>query len=223
MKITVDAVVFAYINKELNVLLIERAFEPFLGKLALPGGFILDTETAEDAVLRKLKEETNVDLDYLEQLYSFTDPKRDPRERVISISYYALIDYSKFNLTTNIHAKQVKWIPVNKALKLKLAFDHKRIIEYGRTRLKNKIVYEPIGFELLPKYFSMVDLFDLYRTIVGDNLDYRNFVKKINKFKLLKKTDFKTEGHVGRRAQLFEFDREKYLALQVKGFIFDIS
>lgn len=222
MKITVDAVVFAYINKELNVLLIERAFEPFLGELALPGGFINDTETAENAVIRKLKEETNVRLNYLEQLYTFTNPVRDPRERIISIAYYALINPTYHGLEANIHAKDVRWHPVNKLDKLNLAFDHREIINYGRTRLRNKIVYEPIGFELLPQYFSMSDLFDLYQTIIGDNLDYRNFVKKINKFKLLKKSKFKTEGHVGRRAQLFEFDKKKYLDLQVKGFIFDI-
>ena len=222
MKITVDAVVFAYINKELNVLLIERAFEPFIGKLALAGGFIFENEFAEDAVLRKLKEETNIKLNYLEQLYTFTNIDRDPRERVISIAYYGLINSSNHELITNIHAKEIKWICVDNLNALDIAFDHLEIINLGRNRLRNKITYEPIGFELLPKQFTMTDLYDLYKAIKGDNLDYRNFAKKINGFKLLKKTNNKTKGHVGRRAQLFEFDREKYIDLQVKGFVFDV-
>src|SRR5258706_1908503 len=124
MKVTVDAVVFAYIEKELNVLLIKRACKPFLNKWALPGGFMDDDENSDNAVARKLKEETNIDLSYLEQLYTFTDVKRDPRERIISVAYYALIDPTNFNLTTNIHAKEVNWLPLKEAIKLPIAFDH---------------------------------------------------------------------------------------------------
>lgn len=222
MKVSVDAVVFAYINNELNILLIERAFEPFKGTLSLAGGFINENETADEAVVRKLKEETNVNLNYLEQLYTFTEINRDPRERIISIAYYALINPTNHSLETNIHAKDVKWYPVNKVKYLAIAFDHHKIINYGITRLKNKVIYEPIGFELLPKQFSMSDLFELYCAILGNDLDRRNFVKKINSFGLLKKTKFKTEGHVGRRAQLYEFDQKKYEQLKVKGFNFDI-
>lgn len=222
MKVTVDAVVFAYIDRELNVLLIERAFEPFKNMLSLAGGFINENETADEAVVRKLKEETNVNLNYLEQLYTFTDINRDPRERIISIAYYALINPSNHNLISNVHANDVKWYPVNKVKYLPLAFDHYKIIHYGITRLKNKVKYQPIGFELLPKQFSMSDLFELYCAILGDDLDRRNFIKKINSFDLLKKTKFKTEGHVGRRAQLFEFDQKKYELLKVSGFNFDI-
>lgn len=222
MKVTVDAVVFAYINKELNVLLIERAFEPFKGTLSLAGGFINENETADNAVVRKLKEETNVNLNYLEQLYTFTDVNRDPRERIISIAYYALINSTNHNLETNIHAKDVKWYPVNKVKYLPIAFDHSKIIVYGLQRLKNKVRYEPIGFELLPKKFSMSELFELYCAILGNDLDRRNFIKKINSYGLLKKTKLKTEGHIGRRAQLFEFDQKKYEQLKVMEFNFDI-
>lgn len=224
MKVTVDAVVFAYIEKELNVLLIKRAFEPFLDQWALPGGFMNEKESADKSVVRKLKEETNVDINisYLEQLYTFTDVKRDPRERILSISYYALINPKTHNLTTNIHAKDVKWYPVSHLPKSKIAFDHLKIINYGRSRLKNKIVYEPIGFELLPEQFSLTDLYDLYVAILGKEIDRRNFVKKINGFGLLKPTKNKTEGHIGRRAQLFEFDKKKYYRLFLDGFIFDI-
>lgn len=222
MRLTVDAVVFSYINKELNVLLIKRAFEPYLGMLALPGGFINENESADDAVKRKLKEETNIELDYLEQLYTFSEPNRDPRERIVTISYYALINPEKHRIIANIHAKEVNWYPVNSIRFTPLAFDHMKIVDYAKTRLKNKVVYEPIGFELLPKYFSMTELFDLYCSILGDNIDRRNFIKKINSFGLLKETKFKTEGHVGRRAQLYEFDQKKYEQLKKKGFNFDI-
>jgi 8-oxo-dGTP diphosphatase len=226
MKLTVDAVVFAYLNvesnKELNVLLIKRAFEPFINQWALPGGFMNDNESSDTSVIRKLKEETNVELDYLEQLYTFSDVNRDPRERIISISYYALINPSKQNLNTNIHAKEVVWFPISQIEQLNIGFDHKEIIKYAHSRLKNKIVYEPIGFELLPKQFSMSDLFDLYTAILGHDLDRRNFIKKINSYSILKKTTNKTTGHIGRRAQLFEFDQKKYEQLKKKGFNFDI-
>jgi 8-oxo-dGTP diphosphatase len=223
MKVTVDAVVFAYINKELNVLLIERAFEPYKGMLSLAGGFMLDNETSDESVIRKLKEETNVNLNYLEQLYTFTDLDRDPRERIISIAYYALINPKNQELASNnIHAANVRWYPISELKKLKLAFDHNNIIDYALNRLKNKVVYKPIGFGLLPKQFSMSELFELYCAILGNDLDRRNFIKKINSYGLLKETKFKTEGHVGRRAQLYEFDQKKYERLENIGFIFDI-
>jgi len=224
MKVTVDVVVFAYIEKELNVLLIKRAFDPYKGMLSLAGGFINETETADEAAVRKLKEETNIDFNYLEQLYTFTDVERDPRERIISITYYGLINPKNHVLTTNIHATDVNWYPINDLnwKYLPIAFDHDSIIDYALSRLRNKVQYEPIGFELLPKQFSMSDLFELYCAILGNDLDRRNFIKKINSFGLLKKTKFKTEGHIGRRAQLFEFDQKKYELLKIKGFNFDI-
>jgi len=222
MKVTVDAVVFAYIEKELNVLLIKRAFEPYLDQWALPGGFMNDDESADDSVIRKLKEETNVTLNYLEQLYTFAKVERDPRDRIISLTYYALINPINHELTTNIHAKNVEWVPMDKLNNRKMAFDHREIIDYAWVRLKNKVKYEPIGFELLPKEFTMSDLFDLYVAILGGKLDRRNFIKKINGFEILKKTKNKTGGHVGRRAQLFEFNKEKYNKLKIKGFNFDI-
>jgi 8-oxo-dGTP diphosphatase len=226
MQVTVDAVVFAYLNvesnKELNVLLIKRAFEPFINTWALPGGFMNEDESADKSVIRKLKEETNVKLDYLEQLYTFTKVNRDPRERIVSISYYALINPDKQEFLTNIHAKEVSWFPMSAINHLRIGFDHKDIIKYAHERLKNKIIYEPIGFELLPKQFSMSDLHSLYCAVLGNDLDRRNFAKKINSFGLLNKTKNKTSGHIGKRAQLFEFNKEKYNELKLKGFNFDI-
>ena len=223
MKLTVDAVVFSYIDKELKVLLIERAFEPFKGQLALAGGFVNEDETTEEAVLRKLKDETNVDLDYLEQLYTFSDVDRDPRERIVTVAYYGLIAPVKTEEVTNIHAKYVDWYSVDNVLEMDLAFDHDNIIDYAVERLRNKVRYEPIGFDLLPKYFSMTELWKLYCAILGEDIDRRNFTKKIKKFDLLKKAPFKSnDAGVGRKAQLYEFNEEKYLTLKKEGFNFDI-
>lgn len=222
MKVTVDAVIFSYFNDQLHTLLIKRAFEPFKDSMALPGGFVNDNETTQQAVLRKLKEETNIELDYLEQLYTFSDVNRDPRERIISVTYYGLINPSKYNLVKNIHAKEVLWVPTNEVMSILLSFDHSEIHYYALKRLRNKIRYEPIGFELLSQYFSMTELYQLYCSILGYELDRRNFTKKINKYKLLNKTNFKTKAHVGRKAQLYEFNKEKYSEFKEKGFNFEI-
>jgi 8-oxo-dGTP diphosphatase len=222
MKVTVDAVVFSYHENELKILLIKRAFEPFLDTFALAGGFLLEDESAEEGVLRKLKEETNVELDYLEQLRTFSDVNRDPRERIISIAYYGLIDPSKHDLITNIHAKEVKWFPAYGVRYIPLGFDHKEIYEYALERLRNKLQYEPIGFELLPKYFTMSELWSLYNAILGKELDRRNFNKKILSYGLLKETTFKSEGGVGKPAKLYEFNKEKYDELKETGLNFEL-
>jgi 8-oxo-dGTP diphosphatase len=222
MKLTVDAVVFSYHEGELKTLLIKRAFDPFKDSYALAGGFVNDHESTDEAVLRKLKEETNIDLAYLEQLYTFSAIDRDPRERIVSITYYGLINPSKHELITNVHAKEVIWHPTNDVKNLPLAFDHLKIHEYGLERLRNKLRYEPIGFELLPKRFSMSELLELYSTISGEEIDKRNFIKKINTFGLLNKTAYQTDGNVGRKAYLFEFNKNKYNELSKKGFNFEI-
>jgi 8-oxo-dGTP diphosphatase len=223
MKVTVDAVVFSYYEKELHALLIKRAFEPYLDMFALAGGFLLEDETAEEGVLRKLKDETNVDLDYLEQLKTFTRVDRDPRERIISIAYYGLIDPSKHELITNIHAKEVKWFPAYSVPYIPLAFDHMEIYEYALERLRNKLQYEPIGFELLPNYFTMTELWELYNAVLGKELDRGNFIKKINKYELLNETSMKVTGFIGKPAKLFEFNKEKYDELkETKGLNFEL-
>lgn len=230
IKITVDAVVFSYFNEKLHTLLINRAFDPYKGMAALAGGYIGDDETADDAVLRKLKEETNIQLEYLEQLYTFSDINRDPRGRTISISYYGLIDSSKYELESNKHADSVYWYPIeyytngsfgSTIHSLILAFDHKEIIIYAIERLRNKIKYTPIGFELLPKYFSMSELHKLYEEILGKKIDRRNFSKKINSYGLLDKTPYKTKGNVGRNAQLYCFNEQRYKELEIHGVNFE--
>lgn len=222
MKVTVDAVIFSYHEGELKILLIKRAFEPFIDTYALAGGYLLDNETAEEGVLRKLKEETNVELDYLEQLRTFTKIDRDPRERIISISYYGLIDPSKHDLITNSHAKEVKWFPAYSARYIPLAFDHIDIFDYALERLRNKLQYEPIGFELLPKYFTMSELWSLYNAVLGYELDRRNFSKKVLSYGLLNTTELKSEGGVGKPPKLYEFNETKYDELKKKGLNFEL-
>jgi len=223
MKLTVDAVVFSYIDNELRVLLIRRAFEPFKGQLALAGGYVQEDETTEQAVLRKLKDETGVDLDYLEQLYTFSDVERDPRGRTVTVAYYGLIAPIKTEFTTNKHASDIGWYDVNDIFSYDLAFDHMKIIDYALERLRNKVRYEPIGFDLLDRYFTMTELWMLYSAILDQEIDRRNFVKKFKKFDLLKEAPFKNStGTKGRKAQLYEFDEEKYLLLKREGFNFDI-
>jgi 8-oxo-dGTP diphosphatase len=222
MKLTVDAVVFSYIENELKILLINRAFEPFKGQLALAGGFIEEDESTEQAVLRKLKDETGVDLDYLEQLYTFSDTLRDPRERIITVAYYGLIAPIKTEFSINKHVSNVDWYKYDNLYLYNIAFDHMKIINYGLERLRNKIKYEPIGFDLLPQYFTMTELWMLYCAIFDEEIDRRNFVKKFKKVNLLKEAPFKNSGGVGRKAQLYEFDEERYLTLKKEGFNFDI-
>jgi len=220
--ITVDAVVFSYIREKLHVLLIKRNFKPFKGRYALAGAFIKDDETANDAVSRMLKEETGLNLDYLEQLYTFTDVNRDPRQRIVSIAHYGLINYTNQTLKTSEHSKEVMWVEIKKAFKQDLAFDHKEIMHYALRRLRNKVRYEPIGFDLLPKYFTMGELYNLYCAILDEGLDRRNFTRKILGFDLLKETEFKTKGHVGRQAKMYEFDGDMYKKLQKHGMNFEL-
>lgn len=222
MKVTVDAVVFSYYEKELRTLLIKRAFEPYIDTFALAGGYLLDDETAEEGVLRKLKEETNVELDYLEQLKTFSRVDRDPRDRIITIAYYGLIDPSKHELITNIHAKEVKWFPAHSVPYIPLAFDHQEIYAYALERLRNKLQYEPIGFELLPKYFTMTELWELYNAVLGRELDRGNFIRKINRYNLLIETEFKQKGEMGKPAKLFEFNKPKYDELKKTGLNFEL-
>ena len=223
MKLTVDAVVFSYIENQLKVLLIKRAFDPCKGQLALAGGYVLEDETTEQAVLYKLKDETGVDLDYLEQLYTFSDVERDPRGRIVTVAYYGLIAPIKTEFTLNKHASDIGWYDVNDIFSYDLAFDHMKIINYALDRLRNKIQYEPIGFDLLPQYFTMTELWMLYCEILNNEIDRRNFIKKFKKFDLLKQAPFKNStGNKGRKAQLYEFDEEKYLVAKREGFNFDI-
>ena len=212
--VTVDCVVFGLDEDEiLKVMLIQRDIPPFEGEWALPGGFVRLDETLEQAAIRELREETGIDQIFLEQLYTFGEVHRDPRERVITVAYYALINLSEHTIKATTFA--VHQIP-------KLAFDHQTIVEVAYTRLKGKVRYEPIGFELLPKKFTLSQIQRLYEIILGERLDKRNFRRKILKMNLLTELDEKQTGVSHRAAQLYQFDEHKYLQLKEKGLNFEI-
>ncbi|TCP23382.1 8-oxo-dGTP diphosphatase [Tenacibaculum skagerrakense] len=221
IKVAVDAVVFGYDAKQLSVLLIKRGVEPFKDSWALPGGLVMDDESLEIAVTRELKEETGVQIDYLEQLYTFGKPGRDPRNRVVSVSYFGLVRPNHFKIQASTDAKEVQWFPVKKLPKL--AFDHKLILETAKERLKAKLQYQPIGFDLLNKEFPFSDLENLYTTILDHKIDRRNFRKKILSFEIVEETDKMYQKGSGRPAKLFKFNNKKYNQLLKEGFHFEIK
>lgn len=218
--VTVDAVVFGYDDADLKVLLIQRDGPPYRGRWALPGGFVNIQESLEVAVRRELEEETGIIQLYLEQLYSFGEPKRDPRERVISVAYYALVKLADHKVRAASDARNVAWFPV--ADLPALAFDHEEILEVGLRRLKGKIRYEPIGFELLPEKFPLSELQRLYETIIEQPLDKRNFRKKILSMGLIADTEEIQQDVAHRAARLYRFDEPAYRRLKKAGFNFEL-
>jgi 8-oxo-dGTP diphosphatase len=218
--LTVDAVVFGLDDDDLKVLLIRRDLEPFKGKWALPGGFVRVEESLEDAVRRELREETGISEVFLEQLYTFGDVDRDPRERVVTVAYYALVRLSDHRIKATTDARDAAWFPVAEAIKL--PFDHDRILAVALERLKTKVRYQPIGFELLPPQFTLSQLQRLYETILEQPLDKRNFRKKILGMDFLMALDAVEKDVAHRAARLYRFDRKKYAQLQKRGFNFEI-
>lgn len=218
--VTVDCVVFGLDEDELKVLLIQRQLEPYAHAWALPGGFVRQDENLEDAALRELAEETGIRDVYLEQLYTFGDIQRDPRGRVITVAYYALAKMSNHRVQAASDAENVGWFGVYELPTL--AFDHERIIDQALERLKGKVRYAPIGFELLPKRFTLTELQRLYETVLGRELDKRNFRKKVLGMELLIETDEVQKDVAHRAARLYRFDKRKYRQLQKNGFDFSI-
>ncbi len=221
IKVAVDAVVFGYESKKLSVLLIKRGVEPFKDSWALPGGLVLDDESLEEAVTRELKEETGVTIKYLEQLYSFGKPKRDPRNRVVSVSYFGLVSPNQFTIKADTDAEEAQWFSMDDLPSL--AFDHKVILEMAQKRLKAKLQYEPIGFDLLNKEFPFSDLEHLYTTILEHQIDRRNFRKKILSFGIVEETNKIHQQGSGRPAKLFQFNKKKYDQLVKEDFHFEIK
>ena len=222
LSLTVDAVVFGYEAKEgLSVLLIKRLIEPFKGKWAIPGGFVLEGENLEKAVERELKEETGVEVNYLEQLYTFGQPNRDPRSRIVTVAYYGLIRPSKVELHATTDAADAQWFSIKDLPTL--AFDHQQIFDLALNRLRGKIAYEPIGFELLDEQFPLPDLHRLYETLYGQKIDRRNFSKKILQLDILEDLNkFQTKIGRGRPSKLYRFHKEKYFSLKEKGIVFEV-
>lgn len=220
IKLTVDAVVFGYEEGKISVLLIKRKYKPFKGQWALPGGFVDPEESLEQAVERELHEETGVKINYLEQLYTFGSPKRDPRARVVSVVYFGLVSPNAFKISASTDAELAQWFNI-KALP-SLAFDHQEILRMAIQRLKAKITYEPIGFELLDKKFPFSDLEKLYTTLLDRDIDRRNFRKKIIGLNILDELDEKVSKGSGRPANLFQFNKKRYFDLKTKGIIFEV-
>jgi 8-oxo-dGTP diphosphatase len=218
--LTVDCVVFGFDEGDLKVLLIERGLEPFKGRWALPGGFVRVDETLDTAARRELQEEAGLANVFLEQLYSFGTVDRDPRERVVSVAYYALVKLTEHAAKPATDAANAQWFPISRVPKL--AFDHADILSTAVERLKGKVRYQPIGFELLPPKFTLSQLQHLYEAVLGTELDKRNFRKKVLSFGLL--VPLKETQMLGRHrpAQLFRFDAEKYERLKKRGFNFEL-
>jgi 8-oxo-dGTP diphosphatase len=218
--LTVDCVVFGFDGGELKVLLIERGLEPFKGRWALPGGFVRVEETLDEAARRELVEETGLKNVFLEQLYSFGEIKRDPRERVVSVAYYALVKLSDHRAKAATDAANAEWFLVSKLPKL--AFDHAEILRTALGRLQGKVRYQPIGFELLPEKFTLSQLQHLYEAVLETALDKRNFRKKVLGFGLLLPLEETLMAGRHRPAQLFRFDVDKYEKLKRRGFNFEV-
>jgi 8-oxo-dGTP diphosphatase len=218
--LTVDCVVFGFDEGDLKLLLIQRALEPFAGRWALPGGFVHVDESLEDAARRELQEETGVSRVYLEQLSAFGRPDRDPRERVVTVAYYALVKLSVHRVKAATDARNAAWFGARDLPKL--AFDHEDIIEAALQRLKGKVRCEPVGFELLPPKFTLTQLQHLYEAIAEAPLDKRNFRKKILAMDLLIETDEIEKDVAHRAARLYRFDEAKYRQLKKRGFLFEL-
>lgn len=195
--ITVDVVIFTLIDRELHVLLVRRKRWPYEGYWAIPGGFVQMHESLEDAARRELEEETGVRDIYIEQLYTFGDPDRDPRTRVISVAYFALVRADRQRLRVSEESLDVRWFPV-RAAPSPLAFDHDRILATALARLRSKLEYTTLAFELLPEVFSILELKHIYEQIFGEKLDKGNFYRKMRDAGVLEETGLLREGR-GRR------------------------
>lgn len=212
--VTTDCVIFGFDGNDIKVLLIERGIEPFKGKWAFPGGFLNMDETAGEGALRELKEETGLENAYIEQFNTYSDPGRDPRERVITIAHYALVRIQE--VKGGDDAAKAQWFPIDEVPQL--AFDHDKILRDAMRKLRERIHFEPIGFELLPEKFTMRDLQILYESILGVKFDRRNFAKKMMHYELLNQLDETVRPTAKRDALLYSFNKENYELFKKKGF-----
>ena len=218
--VTVDCVVFGLDDEDLKVLLIRRDLPPFEDKWALPGGFVRLDETLDEAARRELQEETSLERVFLEQLYTFGGIDRDPRERVITVAYYALVRLSDHRVQAATDARDAVWFAMDDLPPL--AFDHDQLLETAHQRLQGKVRYQPIGFELLPPKFTLTQLQKLYEIVLGRVLDKRNFRKKIQGMGILEELDEVEKDVAHRAARLYRFDKKEYGRMVKQGFHFEI-
>lgn len=218
--LTVDCVVFGLDEADLKVLLIQRDLEPFAGRWALPGGFVHLDETLDQAARRELQEETGLTKVFLEQLYTVGDVDRDPRERVITVAYFALVRLSDHQVQAATDARNAAWFAIDDLPRL--AFDHETIVAMALQRLQGKVRYQPIGFELLPPKFSLTQLQRMYEIILERELDKRNFRKKVLSLDILQDLDEVEQDVAHRAARLYRFDERKYRQKVKDGFNFEL-
>lgn len=217
--VAVDCIIFGFDYRQLKLLLIKRNFQPQKGKWSLVGGFLDAKESLDQSALRILNNLTGLNDIYLEQLYTYGEPKRDPGERVLSTAYYALINAEDYHLPIN-RESSAKWFPIEKIPSL--IFDHNVMVDKAMRRLKRKSLSQPIGFELLPEKFTIPQMQKLYEAIHQRDLDKRNFRKKILSMGLLKKLEEKQKSGSRKGAYFYRFDKEKYDDLVSRGFHFEI-
>ena len=210
--VTVDVVVFGYDGgPDLKLLLVQRGGEPFQGQWALPGGFVDMDEDLETSALRELEEETGVKDLFVEQLYTYGAPGRDPRGRVISVAHFALVNLTDHPAVASSDAARAEWFTLHELPEL--AFDHAQIIERATARLRAKVRYEPIGFELLPEEFTLAELQALYETVLGvPPFNKRNFRTRILRTGILEEVG-RQENVAHRPAILYRFNEETYRRL----------
>jgi 8-oxo-dGTP diphosphatase len=226
-KVGVDNAIFSVdiVLNRLLVLLVMRQEQPFLGHWCLPGTLVRQGESLESAAYRMLSEKIKVENLYLEQLYTFGGPHRDPREakdsygvRYLSVSYFALVRFAEAELIADSDCG-IAWYPLNQLPKL--AFDHNQILEYGYRRLRNKLEYSPVAFDVLPELFTLGDLYQLYTTVLGENFsDYSNFRARLLKLGFLYDTKVKVTRGAGRPASLYRFDAEAFAPFKDKPLVF---
>ena len=211
--VTVDNVIFTIIKDQLNVLLIKRLIEPYKDMWAIPWWFVYDNEDCQTAAYRELEEETSLKNVYLEQLYTFSDPTRDPRGRVVSIAYMALVARENVLLKAGSDASEVKFFPI-KSLP-KLAFDHKKILDYAIQRIKRKVEYTNVAQYILPSKFTLSQLQKVYETILATKIDVRSFRKKLDKLNIVKETWLKEIWVQNRPAKLYQFKTKKVEIVEI--------
>jgi ADP-ribose pyrophosphatase YjhB (NUDIX family) len=219
--VSTDCVVFGFENSTLEVLLFHRAKQPCKGMWALPGGFLLKGELIEQAARRFLKATTGINKIYLEEVGVFDQIDRFPPWRVFTIGHFALVSPGNYKLTPNaVDSSEAKWFDIHDLPEL--PWDHQNILNVALKKLRTSVRLRPIGFELLPKKFTLPQLQALYEAVLGHSLDKRNFRKKIMKMNLLTKLNEKDPNNVKRRANLYEFDKENYNRLREGGFTFEL-